>query len=256
MNPDDFAKNYKIKKALGKSDIMIGEGDRLAMGKCIYKVVSPSMSLQTILEDDKGLRFAIPADRVKLLVKKGMARKYFKDEFSIYKAKGAAGLSSQATKASSKPRGLPVGTMRQDAKGEWRKKISDNPPTWVHMSSGTSHPSHEGSSHYHPLVHDESRRQAVRVHMKIARYAHEDDHVNLKKKFKEYVTELSNFKNLVRAHNAPEVDEKGGKLPKATIPKTMQEDIYAKQDKAEKLLKEFVDSFKASIKRKKEASNG
>lgn len=251
MKPSDFAKNHKINKALGKSDIMIGEGDRLAMGPCIYKVVSPAGAEQTMLEDERGLRFAIPSNKVKFLIKKGMARKYFKEDYGIYKAKGAGMPSQPSGMGGGKPRGLPVGTMKQDHNGNWRKKISDNPPTWVHMSDGTAHPHHEGDSSHHTLLHDESRRQAVRVHMKIMRHAHPDDHEGLKQKFKKYVDELSAFKNLVKAHNTQEVDDKGKKLPRAAIPKSLQDSVYARQEKAEKHLKEFVDAFKASIKRRK-----
>lgn len=248
MGPNDFAKKHKINKAIEKSDIMIGEGDSLAMGKCMYKVLSPKGASQTILEDERGLKVAIPSNKIKLLVKAGIARRYFNDGFDIYKAKSVGMQSSPPNMA--KQKGVPVGTMRQDRDGHWRKKVSDNPPTWVHMASGTAHPNAEGSEQHHSLLHDESRRQAVRVHMKIMRHADEKDQENLKKKFKEYINELSAFKNLVRAHNMQELDEKGKRLPKAVIPKSTQDSIYAKQEKAEKLLKEFMTSFKASIKRK------
>lgn len=244
MSPSDFANALKIKKALGSFKVDLDMGDRVKMNNCDYIVKSPRGAKQTILEDEKGSRIAIPCDKMMLLIKTNMARHYGVD---IFKAKPGGVIND-------KPKGEPVGTMKQDSSGEWRKKISSNPSVWVHMGKGTSHPEAEGNDQHHPLLHDESRKNSLKVYSKILRHADTGDHEKLKNKFMEYVTELSSFKNLMTAHNTAEVDESGKKLPRTSLPKATYDQIYKKQDNAEKHLKQFVDMFRASIEKRKKGS--
>ncbi len=247
MKPSDFAKSHKINKALGNSGIMFSKGDSLLMNNCKYKVMSPTGAKYAMLEDERGMRIALPANKVSLLIKAGFARRYV-NQYGMYKAQMPGMPSGGGMK------GVPVGTVKQDSKGEWRKKVSANPSTWVHMSSGTAHPDHETDASHHPLLHDESRRHAVSVHTKIIKDAHPGDHDKLKSKFKEYLNELSAFKNLMQAHNTAEVDEKGKKQPRAILPKSTLNNVYKREETAETHKEAFIKMFQASIKKK--ATNG
>lgn len=258
MNNKDFLQKFKIQKALDGYRVKLCYGDKLHMFNSLYKVVKFDDKGYTMLEDDKNGRFALPSDKLMLMMKKGLVKNFglitlVKAQISgpsrkIGVTPKAANSAYSGGGGSGKPgpQGEPVGTTKQGSDGEWYKKTQDHPSKWVHVGKGTSHVS-PGSEAQHPLADADTHQKFSEIRSAIKQHAHPEDHDKLIKLAESYVEEQSKYKNKLAYHNSGDVDEKtGSKLPKTGVPQSAMNDAYAHHDKAIEIKKKLLDLVKES----------
>lgn len=197
-NQRDFVKNILNKSRA--MDAGLSYGDKLMMFSCVYKVISSQDKGYTILEDERNNKVAFVTDRLKDLMKKGIASSV--GPVNLFKAQ-----------PSGKPRtpgGEPIGTIHQGAKGSY-KKVSMNPPMWVHVTEGTHHSSPDKEKE-HPLSHPEDEKAYNAISAKITSHAHPEDHEKLKKLVLDYIESKKKFQALRTASSGTEANKKGEKV--------------------------------------------
>lgn len=269
MSNKDFLEKFKIKKALDGFRVQLNYGDKLHMFNCLYKVVKFDDKGYTMLEDDRNSRFALPSDKLMLMMKKGLIKNF--GLLNLNKAQQISGPSrkigvtpkavnqaySGKGEGSGKPgpQGEPVGTTKQGADGEWYKKVQDHPSMWVHVGKGTSHVS-PGSEASNPLADADTQHKFSQIRAAIKQHAHPEDHDKLIKLAENFVEEQSKFKNKLASHNAGDIDQKGNKLPKTGVARSAMQDAYAHQDKAIEIKKKLIDLIKESRKKVNDKSKG
>jgi len=200
MNKKDFIKNRLLKKTM-EQGFALCYGDKISMFKCSYKVASFNSSGYTILEDEKNNKIALPSEKLKSFLEKGIATS--SGPINLYKALSTTGKTRT-------PGGEPIGTIHTGAKGQY-KKVSMNPPMWVHVHEGSAHRSPD-SEEDHPLSHPEDEKAFSAISAKITTHAHPEDQEKLKKLVTDYIATKKKFKSLQSAHNTAETGPKGEKI--------------------------------------------
>ncbi len=265
MKSKEFIDNFKIEKALGDYSQPLAYADKLSMNNCVYKVLK-SDKQYTLLQDDKNLKFAIPTNKLQLMLKKGYAQnlgvlnfvKAFKRQLSGPSAK--VGVSPSALKqaavaktpSSAGTRGEPVGTVHTGADGHQYKKVSANPAKWVHVGEGTSHDKPGEEAHHalsNPKDMDMFHNMLGSIHAK----THPEDHDKLKKLAMEWVEATHKFKNMRAAHSAQEIDDKGKPMQRTGLASSTMNNVFAQQDRALEKRKKLRDAIVASAKKLKES---
>lgn len=265
MSKKNFVENFKIQKALGDFRTRISYGDKIHMFNCLYKVVRFDEKGYTMLEDEKRSRFALPSNKLMLMMKKGLATNHGLIDLSKAQISGPSrkvGVTPRAVESAYSgagegsgkpgPQGEPVGTTKQGADGQWYKKVSSAPAQWVHVGKGTAH-STPGAEELHPLSHPEDQKKFMQIREIIKNHAHSEDHQVLDEKAMAWAKQMHKYKTKLAYHNAGDVDSKTGKkLPKTGIPDSTMKEIYAEHDKAISLKKELINA----IRRSKEKRGG
>lgn len=274
-----FAQNQALEKSLDGFRPSFRYGERLQMYNNVYKVIHFQDKGYTFLEDEKNSKVAYPTNKLRMMMKKNMCRSLGcvntvssnEPQAEVQKAvrisgpSAKVGVSHKAANAAyakqpsnssmDQNRGEPVGTVKNGKDGDTYKKISANPAVWVRVSTGSVH--HEaGGEEQHPMsVSHEARQQFQHMMSNIESKVHPQDREKIKNKAEDWVKENAKFKHMQAAHNVNEVDEKGNKLPKAGLPSSTLDKVYAQGDKARKVRQELIDMVKESHKKVKGGSD-
>lgn len=228
----EFIERFKIEKALGPLIPVLEKGSKLNMFGCVYTITNSDDKV-TLLLDEAGTRLALPSHKLQLLLKCGYIRK--------------AGILEKSQMGVMRQNALPVGTVKPDPKGGFRKKVSMQPSRWVHLTHGTSHTDH-ASPAQHPAVNSKERAQYKRVIEKIKQVPKEK-RGEIISSFKDYIKNAKAFENLQTATSMHDVDEKGNKV-RFTNTEVSQgaKQIQQYKAKAGEARSKFITSLKQALK--------
>ncbi len=247
-NLKNFIKDHRIDKSLSSYSEELGKGDGLRMFNNEYKVLSPRGAKQVILQDEKDLMIAVPSNRLKFLLSKGIIQKLYKSNGKGGSTTTPQGFIANGNKITQRTQGQAeqVSGIRTKAQlGEvrgGRMKISENPSKWVHVQSGRSYADHDSEDQHHDLHHPDDLSNAHTFHRNIMQKTHPDDHEKLKNLINEYMGHDRAFQNmhLVNRH----MTKQGQKAPS-----TFVDNAHSLNETSSKTWKEFADSYKASVKK-------
>lgn len=244
----DIIKNFKISKSLGDYRAVIEKGDKLTMFDNTYVVVSPSDASFIILEDENKMKFSLPANRVDLLLQKGIIKKQRSFLSKAIAPKGGKVVGTP--KSTLRTDAYPVGTVRPDPKGGMRKKIAMHPSVWVHVAHGTTHPSHSSEEEHHPITHEHDVKEYNMILSNIHSHAHPEDHEQLKGLWLDYKKAQQTYDSLKTVLNTPDLGN-GTPLKRVFGGTGEANRLFSLNDKAQEKLNTFKKALVTSVKKQR-----
>lgn len=242
----EIINNLRIEKALGNYRPIIEKGNKLAMFQCVYKVLN-QRGPQVLLEDENGVKIALPRNKLELLLKKGHIS--ILDDYT-YKA------MPQKSTPMGGVRGEPVGTVHRHTDGFDYKKIGMSPAVWVKVGHGTLHKDAGGEAHNHrDLISKDSIAGMAKIHSTITREAHPEDHESLKGVLDDWTRAKVDFNHAALERNTPDLDKNGRVMQRSSAFPASADHVFKHADTVEQHKTKLINSLKESIKRKKGATN-
>lgn len=215
-----FVKEFLLNKSVKNFPYEPDKGDLLSMFDNLYEVISTRGGKQTLLKDNKNLTFAIPTNKLKLLLKNEHARR-------MYKSTNGEQVSTVA----------PLYTVHNN-----RMKVQMDPPKWVDVNEGRSYDAADSEHSHHDLHHEADLANAEKFHRTIATRAHQDDHDKLRKLVTKFIGSQRSFRNLRDVHRG---------MSKNGLKSNILDRAFELNKQVTESWKHFSTAYKTSVKRAK-----
>ena len=251
-----FVKDFLIKKSLGDFKEDFNKGEKVLMFKNVYKVMSDAGSSQVLLQDLKGMNIALPADRLRLLLKNRTISKLTKSNggknlltpqgFIVERKKPTARMAGRVEAATGvqgegsrggkivghTKSGKPIYESQQGNRGRYFvQRDGHEHGHWVDMQSGHGYDENDSADEHHHLNDPRHLDEAHKIHRTIYSRTHPGDHDNLKGLLHDYYGAENRYRNMRAAMS--HAHKQGGNIPSADHEKLdrMNREVADKKEK-------------------------